>query len=61
MAQTVKSLPANAEAQGSIPGSGRSPEGHGRPLQDSCLGNLMDRGPWWATAMGVESQTQLSY
>ena len=30
---------------GSIPGSGRSPEGgHGNPLQYSCLENPMDRG-----------------
>ena len=34
----------------SVPGSGRSPGGgHGNPLQDSCLGNPMDRGAWWAT------------
>ena len=33
---------------GSIPGLGRSPgEGHGNPLQYSCLENPMDRGPWW--------------
>ena len=31
---------------GSIPGSGRCPEGeNGNPLQYSCLGNPMDRGP----------------
>ena len=30
---------------GLIPGSGRSPgEGHGNPLQYSCLENPMDRG-----------------
>ena len=47
---------------GSIPGSGRSPGGgHGNPLQDSCLGNSMDRGAWWATVHGVtESEMQLS-
>ena len=48
----VKNLPANArdprEDTGSIPGSGRSPErGNGNPLQNSCLGNPMDRGAWW--------------
>ena len=38
---------------GSIPGSGRSPEeGHGNPLQYSCLENPMDRGAWWATVHG---------
>ena len=37
--QIVKSLPAIQETQGSIPGSGRSPEeGNGNPLQYSCLG-----------------------
>ena len=31
--------------EGSIPGSGRSPgEGHGNPLQYSCLENPMDIG-----------------
>ena len=41
---------------GSIPGSGRSPEeGHGNPLQYSCLGNPTDRGAWWATVHGVSS------
>ena len=35
----------NVEELGLIPESGRSPgEGHGNPLQYSCLENLMDRG-----------------
>ena len=39
---------------GSIPGSGRSPgEGHGNPLQYSCLENPMDRGAWCVTVHGV--------
>ena len=48
--------------RGLIPGSGRSPGGgHGNPLQNSCLGNPMDRGTWWATVRGVtKSQTRLS-
>ena len=50
----VKSSPANAGDMGLIPGLGRSPgEGNGNPLQYSCLGNLMDRGAWWATVHGV--------
>ena len=50
----VKNPPANAGDMGSIPGSGRSPgEGNGNLLQCSCLGNLMDRGAWWATVHGV--------
>ena len=37
----------NAGDLGSIPRSGRSPgEGHGNPLQYSCLGNPTDRGAW---------------
>jgi len=43
MALVVKNLPANAgdiRDAGSIPGSGRSPEGgHGDPLQYCCLEN----------------------
>ena len=27
--------------------------GDGNPLQDSCLGNPMNRGAWWATVHGV--------
>ena len=38
---------------GLIPGSGRSPAGHGNPLQYSCLENPMDRGAWRATVHGV--------
>ena len=38
---------------GSIPGLGRSPgEGHGNPLQYSCLENSMDSGAWLATVCG---------
>ena len=50
----VKNLPANAGDTSLISGSGRSPGGgNGNPLQDSCLGNSMDRGVWWATVEGV--------
>ena len=35
-------------------------QGHGNPLQYSCLENPMDRGAWWATVHGVtKSWTQL--
>ena len=38
---------------GLIPGSGRyHGEGHGNPLQYSCLKNPMNRGAWWATVHG---------
>ena len=49
----------NAGELGSILGAGRSPgEGHGNPLQYSCLENPMDRKTWWAEVLGVaKSQT----
>ena len=61
MAQTVKESACSVGDPASIPGSGRSPgEGHGNPLQYSCLENPMDRGAWWATVHGVaKSQTRL--
>ena len=59
----VMNLPANAGDVGSIPGSGRSPgEGDGNPLQHSCLGNLKDKGAWWAMVHRIaKSRTQLSH
>ena len=61
----VKSPPANVgdiRDLSSIPGLGKYPgEGHGNPLQDSCLENPMNRGAWWATVHGVaKSWTRLS-
>ena len=57
VALVVKNPFANAgdiRDVGSIPGSGRfSRGGHGNPLQYSRLGNLMDRGVWWATVHRV--------
>ena len=48
------STDSNAGDPGQIPGWGRSlGEGNGNTLQYSCLGNLMDRGAWWATVHGV--------
>ena len=60
----VKNLPANAgdiRDMGSIPRLGRPPgEGHGNPLQYSCLENPMDRGARWAMVHEVtKSQTRL--
>ena len=44
----------NAVDAGSIPGWVRFPgEGNSNSLQDSCLGNPMDRGAWQATVPGV--------
>ena len=54
----VKNPPANAGDAGSIPGSGRSPrEGNGTPLHYSCLGNPLDRGPWWITVPVVAKES----
>ena len=57
-----KETACNAGDLGSIPGSGRPPgEGHGNPLQYSCLENSMDRGVWQATVHGVaKSRTRLT-
>ena len=51
-----KESACNAGDPGSIPGSGRSRgEGNGYPLQYSCLGNAVDRGPvaGWAAVHGA--------
>ena len=58
----IQNPPADAgdiKDMGSIPESGRFPEeGHGNPLQYSCLKNPMDRGAWRAPVHGVaKSQT----
>ena len=43
---------------GSIPVLGRYPgEGHGNPLQYSCLENTMDRGAWQATLHGGHKES----
>ena len=57
----LKNLLANVSDVGLIPGLGRSPiAGNGNPLQYCCLGNLIDRGAWWATVHGVtKSWTRL--
>ena len=64
VALVIKNPPANAgdiRDVRSLPGLGRSPgEGHGNPLQYSCLENPEDRGAWWATVHGLaKSQTRL--
>ena len=56
----VKNPPANAGDVGSVLGLGRTPR-DGNGIHDSCLGNPMDRGAWWATDHGVaKSQTRPS-
>ena len=56
-----KDSACNAGDAVSTPGMGRSPGGgNGNPLQNSCLGNLTDRGAWGATVHWVAtSWTQL--
>ena len=45
MVKNPLAKPGDLRDVGSITGSGRSPgEGHGNPLQYSCLENPMDRG-----------------
>ena len=49
-----KESTCNTGDGGSIPDLGRSPgEGHGNPLQDSCLENPVDRRAWRATVHSV--------
>ena len=53
----VKNSPANAGSAGSIPGLERSPgKGNDSVLHSSCLGNLMDKGTWWAAVPGVAKE-----
>ena len=65
VALVVKNLPASSEdlrTVGSIPGQGRSRgEGHGNPLQYSCLENSMERGAWRATVPGIAKSQTLSH
>ena len=50
----VRNPLTNAGDTDSIPGSGRfTGEGNGKPLQYSCLENLIDRGAWQATVHGI--------
>ena len=65
MVLLVKNMLASAgdlRDTGSIPGLGRYPgEGHGNPLQESCLESPMDRGAWQDMVCWVaQSQTQVT-
>ena len=61
----VKNPPAQTgdiREAGSIPGSGRSPGGHGSPLEYSDLENPMDRAAYLATVHGgTKSQARLNW
>ena len=60
----VKNPPAkagDARDEGSIPGLRRSPgEGHGNPLQYSCLGNAMDKRDWRVTLHGGSKESDMT-
>ena len=57
----VENLPGNAEDMGLILESGRSPgDGNGNLIQNSCLGNPMDRGARWATVHGVAKESDMT-
>ena len=61
LTQLVQNLPAMQEAPGLMHGWGRSPgEGHGNPLQYSCLENSMDRGAWRATVHGGHKKSDMA-
>ena len=55
-----KESACNAGDPGLIPGSGRSPEGIGTPLQYSYLENPLDRADCGLQSMGSQGQTRLS-
>ena len=58
---TVQHDWATKHSTGSIPGSGRFPrEGNGNPSQCSCLGNLKNRGAWWATVHRVAKEPDMT-
>ena len=54
----LKNLSANAGDVGLIPGLGRSLNGNS--LQYSCLGNLIDRGAWWAIVHGITKKSDMT-
>ena len=46
---------------GLVPELGRSPgDGHGNPLQYSCLENSMDSGAWQAKVHGVTKESGIT-
>ena len=54
MVKNPSAVAGDIRDMGSIPRSGRSPQGgHGNPLRYSCLWNSVNRGTWWATVHRV--------
>ena len=57
----VKNPPVNTGDRSLIPGSGRAPGGgNGNPLQDSCLGNPMEKGAWQAAVQEVAKESDMT-
>ena len=57
-----KNPPTNAGNVSLIPGSGISlGEENGNSVQNSCLGNPMDSGTWWATVHGVTEESNTAW
>ena len=51
----IKNPPVNAGDMGLIPESGKpSAERNGNLLQDTGLGNPMDKGGWWLQLVGSQ-------
>ena len=58
----VKNLSANAGDGGLIPVLVRSTDkGNDNPIQNSCLGNPMDRGSWQAPVHGATKESDMTY
>ena len=58
----VKNLLAIVGDTGSINESRKSPgEENDNLTQNSCLGKLMDKEPWWAIVNGVTKQLDVTY
>ena len=56
-----KEFTCNAGDTDSTPELGRYPEEeYGNPLQNSCLGNPMDRGAWQTTVRGVAKELDMT-
>ena len=61
VAQMEKISVCNTGNLGLVPVSGRFPGGkNGNPLEESCLGNAMDRGAWLQSTGLKKGCTQLS-
>ena len=45
---------------GSLGGGKSLGEGHGNPLEHSCLENPMDRGAWWAAVHGIAKESDMT-